>query len=427
MSIAESVEDMMNPTLLERALRPFYSERRIGLQRSRYVNLLQEHLKRFNPKEAAFFSSPGRTELCGNHTDHNQGRVLAAAINLDMIAAVSINPSSIWTLYSRDMDCSFQIDIEDCSVREEEKGKTEALMRGIAAGFQALGCHLKGLDISLESQVAVGSGLSSSAALEILLAQIANTFFSEGKLPPLQLARLGQRAENEWFGKPSGLMDQIACAHGGIVSIDFQSPSAPVVTPSEFDFQQAGYDLAVLNCGGGHQDMTEEYAAIPAEMRSVASFFGEESLRRVKREDLLANLNEVRVKAGDRAVLRAIHYFDENRRVASMILALREDRFEDYLVLAQNSGLSSFRFLQNCLPFCSSEQQELALGIALSEEVLRGSGAVRIHGGGFAGTIQLYIPREQTPAIKTQLEAYFGKGSLSVLKIRKNGAVHIQL
>lgn len=376
------------------------------------------HEKRFGAQEATLFSTSGRTELGGNHTDHNLGLVLAASINLDTIAAVSKRDDKRIVLDSMGFPL-VEVNLDDLAKKDGEKGTTASLVRGIASRFQELGYSLTGWQASVASNVLQGSGLSSSAAIEVLVATIINHLDAEDTLDPVSLAQISQYAENSYFGKPSGLLDQVSCAHGGIVAIDFENPKRPMVEPVLVDFKEHGYDLVITDTRADHSGLTDCYASIPKEMKQVAACFGKSVLREVDPGLFMELLPQIRSKVdNDRALLRAIHFFQENGRVLQMIHALKEKDMESYLSLVNQSGESSFCFLQNAYPPNDAAHQAIPLAIALSKEFLGGEGAVRLHGGGFAGTIQAYVPQQMTEAYIDAMENVFGKGCSTLIAVR---------
>jgi len=385
----------------------------------RYSSLLDTHAKLFKTQNAQLFSTAGRSELGGNHTDHNLGKVLAATINLDTIAAVSLRDDNRVLLVSEGYP-SVEINLASLEMVEKEKNTTEALLRGIAFAFKQKGIAIGGWQANTTSHVLKGSGLSSSAAIEVLCATIFNHLFNEDRLSPIELAIIGQFSENHYFGKPSGLMDQVACANGGIVSIDFKDAKNPVVTPVPFSFEKHGYHLVIVDTGGNHADLTPEYAAVPKEMRQVASFFGKRNLREVEIENFTAALPQLRKQLNnDRALLRAIHFFGENERVCDMLSALKIEDMQTYLLKVRSSGESSFCFLQNLYPTTNPQEQGLSLGIAMTKEVLGDGCTARVHGGGFAGTIQAYVPTDKLTVFTPYLESVFGKVSVTVIAVRE--------
>lgn len=386
----------------------------------RYRNLVRRHIDLFGPQQTVhLFSTSGRSELAGNHTDHNHGRVLAASISLDTIAAVS--PADCGSIILDSVGFPpVSIDLGDLSKRPQESGTTEALLRGIAHRFQESGAVLKGLKISTESRVLKGSGLSSSAAIEVLIATIFNELFFDSRFSTTELAIIGQYAENVYFDKPSGLMDQIACANGGIVAIDFADPKAPLVSSCSFDFKSAGYTLVVVDTKGSHADLTDHYAAIPQEMKQVARYFGREVCRGITEEEFLGAIPALRQRFSDRAVLRAWHFIQEDERAGKMHELLSEGRLAEYFDYVNASGHSSEAALQNIYPSTNPEEQGLSLALCLTRSFLGTQGAVRVHGGGFAGTIAAYIPNSRVAAYSRLLDPIFGEGCVTELSIRKS-------
>ena len=385
-----------------------------------YETLKRKFKDCFLHRPQYIFSAPGRTELGGNHTDHQHGLVLAGAVSLDTRAAVAANDSGVIRVQSEGYPLCI-VSLEALAPQEGERGKTAALVRGVAARIVELGGKPCGFDAYVESSVLPGSGLSSSAAFEVLMAAICNRLFLDGALGPVRLAQIGQYAENVYFGKPCGLMDQTASAVGGIITIDFADPAAPVVTPVPFDFAACGHALCIIDSGADHAGLTAEYASIPAELKCVCGFFGREFLRDVSEEEFYRRLPEVRACAGDRAVLRAIHVFEDNRRVRRQVCALQEGRFEDFLREVSASGASSWQYLQNVTPTGSTAHQALAIALSQAGRLLEGRGACRVHGGGFAGTIQAYVPLDLLPRFLEGMEQVLGKGSCHVLSIRQEG------
>ena len=393
----------------------------------RYESLIARHKELFKADEDSImlFSTAGRTELAGNHTDHNLGLVIAGTINLDTIAAVTLRDDSKVIVNSEGFP-EVVVDINDLAVRQEEKNTTHALLRGIAKAFKDRGLKIGGWQANTTTRVLKGSGLSSSAAIEVLCAEIFNNLYNDDTLPPVELAKISKYAENVYFDKPSGLLDQIGCAQGGVVGIDFKDNDNPVLTPISIDFEKFGYDLVIVDTKGNHADLTGEYAAVPLEMRQVAAWFGKKNLREVDYEDFMEKLPEVRAAvANDRAILRAIHFFDENMRVEAMLDCLQEDDFDSYLYYVEESGNSSFKYLQNVYPAINVKEQGLSLALAVTEDFLAGEGACRVHGGGFAGTIQAYIPKELTEDYRKLMDGIFGEGSTVVLAIRKKPACRL--
>lgn len=376
-------------------------------------------------KEIYRFSAPGRTEISGNHTDHQHGCVLAAAVNLETVAEVRLNDSEVIRVQSEGYPV-VEVNLNDLSVHEEEKNTTAALIRGVAAAFSQRGAKLQGFDARVRSSVLPGSGLSSSAAFEVLIGTICNEMFFNQKLSAVEIAQVGQYAENVYFGKPCGLMDQTASSVGGMVFIDFENPDSPVVERIDFDFAAAGHALCIIDSGADHADLTEEYAAIPGELKQVSTFFGKEVLRDIPEADFLASLPELRHQVPDRAILRAIHFYQENKRVQRQAQALRDCDFDTFLHLVSESGRSSWMYLQNITPAGAIEHQDVAVALALCDTLLQGRGAYRVHGGGFAGTVQAFVPLDMLDSFKTGIERVLGEGKCHVLSIRPQGGIRVE-
>lgn len=376
-------------------------------------------------KENYRFSAPGRTEISGNHTDHQHGCVLAAAVNLETVAEVRLNDSEVICVQSEGYPV-VEVNLNDLSVHEEEKNTTAALIRGVAAAFSQRGAKLQGFDAWVRSSVLPGSGLSSSAAFEVLIGTICNEMFFNQKLSAVEIAQVGQYAENVYFGKPCGLMDQTASSVGGMVFIDFENPGSPVVERIDFDFAAAGHALCIIDSGADHADLTEEYAAIPGELKQVSTFFGKEVLRDIPEADFLASLPELRHQVPDRAILRAIHFYQENKRVQRQAQALRDCDFDTFLHLVSESGRSSWMYLQNITPAGAIEHQDVAVALALCDTLLQGRGAYRVHGGGFAGTVQAFVPLDMLDSFKTGIERVLGEGKCHVLSIRPQGGIRVE-
>jgi len=400
----------------------WYGESRASSEAARWERLAELTLSGSNFSQATFVSSPGRTELGGNHTDHNDGRVLCAAVHLDSLACVAPRDDLLVELHSEGWAEPFRVDLGDLEPRPAERGKPEALIRGVAAAISRKGGMIGGFSGRMTSAVPAGSGLSSSASVEVLFGQIQNALHNQNRIPPAELAMAGKEAENLHFGKPCGLMDQMACALGGISAIDFGRPEKPKWARVSFDFEKAGYVLAVVNAGGNHADLTDDYAAIPAEMHAVAELFGLPSLRKLSLDKLIRKSSEIREKAGDRALLRAIHFVSENERAEGMAAALDDGKLRKYLKLVRRSGDSSWRLLQNVMTPGAVRDQSLAVAIELTKAFIGKDGAVRVHGGGFAGTIQTYVKLEQAQDYLDFMDARFGPGATTILHIRPDGA-----
>jgi galactokinase len=395
-----------------------------GQQRERMISLLLWHHRRFGAERMSLVSSPGRTELGGNHTDHQLGRVLAAAVQLDCLAAVTPNGSDRINLSGEGVDAEIVIDGTDTMPKLEEEGTPQALVRGVIAGFRGMGLKVGGFDACLNATVKPGTGLSSSAAFSVLIGEICNLLFNGNRLGPLELALIAQSAENRYFGKPCGLMDQLACAAGRILHIDFKDPGQPATEVIGSCPFVAGYCLAVVDTGGSHSGLTEEYAAIPDEMSRAAMVLGQPFARGLAIDQVCAALLQLRQMTGDRAILRLLHFIRENERVMAMAEALKAGDTRTYLQLVRASGDSSWRLLQNCASHTSSKDQGVALALALTEMFLA-DGAWRVHGGGFAGTVQVYVPRERFEAYRQQMENIFGRGSVIELQVGRPGVCAI--
>lgn len=369
-----------------------------------------------------YFSAPGRTEIGGNHTDHQRGRVLAGAVNLDTLAAVRINGTNEIRILSQGYPmCT--VDVTELTPQESEINSTPALVRGVAARFTQLGCKVEGFDAYCESTVLPGSGLSSSAAYEVLIGTIINWLFFDGKVSQPEIAMIGQYAENVFFGKPCGLMDQMASAVGNLVTIDFADKEHPVITPVSVDFASYGHALCIIDSQASHADLTDEYAAIPGELKAVCAYFGKEVLSQIPETDFYQALPQLRKLCGDRAVLRGVHFYQENGRVPFQVAALEKGDFPEFLRLIKESGRSSWEYLQNVVPAGYKEHQDVAIALALCEHYLQGRGAYRVHGGGFAGTVQAFVPVDMLDSFCTGVDAVLGEGACHVLSIRPQGGV----
>ena len=412
-------------TKLEAAVSDFYGPAAAPAQSVRFRRLLDGLTETFGPQTAAaVFSAPGRSEIGGNHTDHQHGRVLAGSVDLDIIAAVVPNNKNVIRIQSEGFPMDV-VELDDLEIREEEKNTSQAIIRGIAAWFKGQGCALEGFDAYTTSSVLKGSGLSSSAAFEVLVGSVINSLFFEDRCTPVQIAQIGQYAENVYFGKPSGLLDQMGCSVGGMVTIDFKDNANPVVERLDFDFASAGHALCIIDSGADHADLTDEYAAVTMELKEICAHFGKNVLREVPEEEFYAALPVLRRKAGDRAVLRAVHVYDENRRVEGQVAALRQNDFQTFLALIRASGLSSWRYLQNVVPAGYTHHQEVAFALAMAERLLDGRGACRVHGGGFAGTVQAFVPLDMLDGFKAEMERILGGGSCHVLTVRPVGGVRL--
>jgi galactokinase len=406
-------------------LEKIYGSNDVSVQRqlARYCRINNNFSRRFGNQPSYVFSTPGRTELGGNHTDHNHGRVLAASINLDIAAVAAESDNMTVTVHSEGYDQPFVVDLNDLSVHENEHGTTDAIIRGVAAGLNTSNYAIGGFNAMLTSDVLPGSGLSSSAAVEVLFGTIFNTFFNGGIIPSEEIAKIGQYSENNYFGKPCGLMDQIASAVGGTVAIDFQNPKSPKVEKLDFDFTDHSFSLIIVDTGGDHLDLTDDYARIPAEMEMVTQFLGAKTLREISHERLISEIPKLRKITGDRAILRAVHFFEENERVSKQVHALRNNDLDCFLHLARISGSSSIKWLQNAYSTRDVRSQGMPLALALTEKYLAhlDDVACRVHGGGFAGAIQVILPTVATEEYVAYIEDIFGDGSARVLGVRPYG------
>ena len=410
------------------AIRNLYADNdaTVSAQRERYVNAVKEFEALFGEvRDVVLYSAPGRTEIGGNHTDHNNGVVMAAAVNLDVIAVVSRNDENIARVKSAGFDNMDVVNVTELAPRDSEKGRSAALVRGVAAAIVREGGVVGGFDAFTTSNVLRGSGLSSSAAFEVIIGAIFNGEYNEGRFSAVDIAKMSQYAENVFFDKPCGLMDQTACSVGSAITIDFKDPSAPVVDKVAFDLAAHGFALCISDTKGSHADLTGDYAAIRREMESVAAYFGKKVLREVDEDAFYKAIPEVRKVTGDRAVVRAIHFFNDSRRAVALCDAVRQDRFDRFLQLIIEGGHSSFEFNQNAYSLSSPQEQGVPLALAISQKVLGGRGAWRLQGGGFAGTIQAFVPLDLLNTYKAAIDGVFGAGSCYVLSVRNHGAVPV--
>lgn len=404
-----------------------YGSERLRGARERCLRLARQLRETFRPDDSApagLFSGPGRTELGGNHTDHQHGRVLCASVDLDILACAAENGTRLIRVVS-DGYPRLELSLDELSPRAEERETSAALIRGVAAGLAEHGCVLHGVDVCMDSSVPSGSGLSSSAAFEILMCNLLASFGEGAISSPVELAKLSQRAENLWFGKPCGLMDQTACAVGGAVAIDFAAPDAPIIHSIDAGRVLKDFALCIVDTRSGHADLTQEYAAIPAEMGAVAAYFGKTVLREVSEEALLAELPQVRNRCGDRAVLRTLHFFSEDRRAAMEAQALEQGDTRRFLALVNASGLSSGLELQNLWTPRTPQAQPVSVALAVGRRLLAGEGAIRVHGGGFGGTIQAFVPKARLTAFRDGMERLLGAGACHVLRIRSEGGCRV--
>lgn len=397
-------------------------------QASRYSGLMAEFQKSYGTDDVELFSSPGRTEIGGNHTDHNYGRVLAGAVNLDMIAVAAKNATNTIRIKSAGYP-EFQVDLSELAIDESQFYTSSALVKGICARMKQLGYEIGGFDACIDGRVPKGSGLSSSASFEVLVGAIINHLFNDGKMSAVENGIIGQWSENNYFGKPCGLMDQTACSVGGLITIDFKDPAKPIVKEVDFDFVSTGFALVITDVGGGHDDAASqaEYASLPTEMKAVAAVLGAKVLREVTLEQIVDKIPEIRKITGDRAILRAYHFQGDNQRVVDQVAALENNDFQSFLKMVVESGYSSYMYNQNIFDVVHKDDQVVSLALALSEMVLKGKGAWRVHGGGFGGTIQAFVPQDLLDKYVETLEHVYGIGSCHKLFIRAKGSIKLDL
>ena len=401
----------------------YIDESVLEYQKGRYVKAIESFEELFGVKDVEIYSAPGRSEIGGNHTDHQCGRVLAASINLDAIAIVAKKESGI-VLKSEGYPM-INVSLADLLPTKEEEGTSAGLIRGVAARLKEEGYEIGGFEAYVTSDVLNGAGMSSSAAFEVLIGNILSGLYNEGNISPVLIAQAGQYAENVFFGKPCGLMDQMASSVGNLIFIDFADVKNPVIKKVNVNFEDFNHSLCIVDTKGSHADLTDEYAAIPEEMKRVAAYFGKEILKQVDKNEFYTNIPEIRKVAGDRAVLRAMHWFEETDRVIDQVNALEEENFGEFKKLIKSSGDSSFKYLQNVYSVKNLSRQEMAVGLALSDVILKGKGVSRVHGGGFAGTIQAFVPNDIVDIYKKNMEDIFGEDACHVLKIRKYGGMKV--
>lgn len=426
MNVNETIR-LMDSEATETLFADLYGQEAAAENVKRYQALLEEYGKSFGDKgDVRLFSSPGRTEISGNHTDHNHGKVLAGSINLDCVGVAAKNSSSHVHIISQTYDQDFIIDLNHLEPSDKKAGTVD-LVKGLLKGFQESGYTVGGFDAYITSNVISAAGVSSSASFEMLLCSMVNTFFNEGRMDHVAYAHIGKYAENHYWDKASGLLDQMACAVGGLITIDFVEPSAPVVEKIEFDFTSRGHSLIIVQTGKGHADLSGDYSAVPNEMKKVARYFDKEVLAQVSEKAVIDNLAGLREFAGDRSVLRALHFFEENKRVEAEVAALKEGRFGDFLTNITASGNSSWKWLQNCYTNSSFQEQGITVTLALTELFIadKQRGACRVHGGGFAGVIMAMLPNELVDEYIGYIEKCTGEGSAFRMSIRPYGAICI--
>ncbi len=394
--------------------------------KARYCKAIDNFENIYGEREnVRLFSAPGRTEVGGNHTDHQHGCVLAGSVDLDVIAVVAADDDGLVRVKSEGYDEDL-INLDELEPSEAEFGRASALIRGMCGEFKADGYKIGGFKAYTTSNVLKGSGLSSSAAFEVLIGNILSGLYNDNSVDPVEIAKIAQRSENKYFGKPCGLMDQMASSVGGFTGIDFNNPEKPIIEKVSFDIKAHGHNLVIVNTGGNHADLTQDYADITIECRAVSEFFGKKVLREVDTDEFYSSLAELRKAVGDRAVLRAIHFFNDNQRAIDEKLALKTGRFEDFLKISKNSGRSSFQFLQNVYSPSNAQEQGLSLALALASKALEHRGAYRVHGGGFAGTIQAFVPDDLLQNYLNIMKSVFGEKSCYVLNIRPVGGTEIK-
>ncbi|WP_349670988.1 galactokinase family protein [Lacrimispora sp.] len=401
-----------------------YGEKAAGENILRYQNLVKDFKNHFPEEDILLFTSPGRTEISGNHTDHNHGKVLAGSINLDCVGVAAKNNSNLINIVSVTYNQSFTIDLNDLAPSDKKAGTID-LVKGLLKGFLEKGYEIGGFNAYITSNVISAAGVSSSASFEMLLCSILNTFFNDGRMDTVAYAHIGRYAENVYWDKASGLLDQMACAVGGLITIDFKDPLKPAVKQIDFDFASQNHSLIIVNTGKGHADLSADYSSVPAEMKKVAEFFGKEVCADITEEDVIGQLSAVREFAGDRSVLRALHFFEENKRVDAEVTALKEGRFDEFLFNITASGNSSWKWLQNCFTNTSFQEQGITVALALTELFIAGKkqGACRIHGGGFAGVIMAVLPNEITEEYISYMETAMGEGNAYRMSIRPYGSI----
>ena len=407
-------------------LTELYGEEKLQGEKRRYIKAIDSFKEYFgyDQGDVAVFSAPGRTELCGNHTDHNFGKVLAGAVNIDVIAVVCKTDSDRVRIKSEG-HAPNEIKLSELSPVESEKGSSNSILRGMVSRIKDLGYEVGSFDAYTTSEVPAGSGLSSSAAFEALIGHIMDCLWCGSKIDNVLLAKVAQYAENEFFGKPCGLMDQLTITTGSAVKFDFEDIENPKIEKLDYDFMSSGYKLCIVNTGGSHADLTDDYASIRSEMESVAHYFSKNVLRKVDKQDVLNNISEIRKSTGDRAVLRAMHFYGENERVDSAAEYLKNDDFKGFLSCIKDSGKSSFMFNQNVFSTTNPAEQGIALALCCAEQILGESGVYRVHGGGFAGTIQAFVPEDKVELFKDSMESVFGENCCYIVCIRPCGPVKV--
>ena len=408
----------------ERLLDIYVDENVLDYQKERYIKAIKKYEELYGEGEVEIYSAPGRSEVGGNHTDHQRGQVLACGLNLDVIAIVSKTNDDIIKIVSDDYNIK-DINVNDLSKKDSEENTSESLIRGVAKRLKDEGYTVGGFKTFMTSDVLRGSGMSSSAAFEVAIGTIISGLYNNMEISPVFIAQASQYAENVYFGKPSGLMDQMASSVGSLVNIDFKDTKNPVIKKVDVDFAKFSHSLCIVDTKGSHADLTPEYAAVPIDMKKVAAYFGKEVLREVDEDKFYANISDIREKVGDRPVVRAMHFFFDHNTVTKEVNALEAGDFEEFKKHISASGNSSFKYLQNVYPASDVANQGLSVGLGVSERILDGKGAVRVHGGGFAGTIQAFVPNDMVSEYREEMDKLFGEGSCHVLKVRKYGGMKV--
>ena len=408
----------------DRLLDIYIDDKMLAYQKERYIKAIQKFEELYGESEVEIYSAPGRSEVGGNHTDHQRGQVLACGLNLDVIAIVAATDDGVIKIVSDDYNIK-DISVTDLEKRDSEENTSESLIRGVAKRLQDEGYKIGGFKTFMTSDVLRGSGMSSSAAFEVMIGTILSGLYNNMEISPVFIAQASQYAENVYFGKPSGLMDQMASSVGSLVNIDFEDVKNPIIKKVDVDFGKFGHSLCIVDTKGSHADLTPEYAAVPVDMKKVAAYFGKDVLREVNEDDFYKNLADIREKCGDRSVVRAIHFYFDHNTVTKEVEALEKGDFEEFKRNITASGNSSFKYLQNVYPASDVEHQGLSVGLAVSEKILGNKGAVRVHGGGFAGTIQAFVPNDLVDVYREKMDGLFGEGSCHVLKVRKYGGMKV--
>ena len=408
----------------DRLLDIYVDENLLDYQKERYIKAIKKYEELYGEDEVEIYSAPGRSEVGGNHTDHQRGQVLACGLNLDVIAIVSKTDDNIIKIVSDDYNIK-DINVNDLSKKDSEENTSESLIRGVAKRLKDEGYKVGGFKTFMTSDVLRGSGMSSSAAFEVAIGTIISGLYNNMEISPVFIAQASQYAENVYFGKPSGLMDQMASSVGSLVNIDFKDTKNPVIKKVDVDFAKFSHSLCIVDTKGSHADLTPEYAAVPIDMKKVAAYFGKEVLREVDEDEFYANISDIREKVGDRPVVRAMHFFFDHNTVTKEVNALEAGDFEEFKKHISASGNSSFKYLQNVYPASDVANQGLSVGLGVSERILDGKGAVRVHGGGFAGTIQAFVPNDMVSEYREEMDKLFGEGSCHVLKVRKYGGMKV--